>query len=72
MVLKKYSDYFGFTQDRKSNGRTGATMGNNPILVKDDKKHVYYENKDGIRVQSTYCRIFIEKIDNGESDNVWE
>ena len=72
MVLKKYSDYFGFTQDRKSNGRTGATMGNNPILVKDDKKHVYYENKDGIRVQSTYCRIFIEKIDNGESDNGWE
>lgn len=59
MVLKKYSEYYGYTQDRKSNGRTGATMGNNPILVKDDKKHVYYENKDGIRVQSTYCRIFI-------------
>ena len=59
MVLKKYSDYYGYTQDRKSNGRTGATMGNNPILVKDDKKHVYYENKEGIRVQSTYCRIFI-------------
>ena len=70
MVLKKYSDYYGYTQDRKSNGRTGATMGNNPILVKDDRKHVYYENKDGIRVQSTYCRIFIlnneleEKNDN--------
>ncbi len=66
MVLKKYSDYFGYTQDRKSNGRTGATMGNNPILVKDDKKHVYYENKDGIRVQSTYCRIFIVKIEEGD------
>lgn len=61
MVLKKYSDYYGYTQDRKSNGRTGATMGNNPILVKDDKKHVYYENKEGIRVQSTYCRIFITR-----------
>ena len=59
MVLKKYSDYYGYTQDRKSNGRTGATMGNNPILIKDDKRHVYYENKEGIRVQSTYCRIFI-------------
>ena len=70
MVLKKYSDYYGYTQDRKSNGRTGATMGNNPILVKDDKKHVYYENKDGVRVQSTYCRIFIlnnelEDVENG-------
>ena len=63
MVLKKYSDYYGYTQDRKSNGRTGATMGNNPILVKDDKKHVYYENKDGIRVQSTYCRIFIVNLE---------
>lgn len=61
MVLKKYSDYYGYTQDRKSNGRTGATMGNNPILVKDDKKHVYYENSDGVRVQSTYCRIFIKR-----------
>ncbi len=69
MVLKKYSDYYGYTQDRKSNGRTGATMGNNPILVKDDKKHVYYENKDGIRVQSTYCRIFIENIEIGEDNN---
>ena len=66
MVLKKYSDYYGYTQDRKSNGRTGATMGNNPILVKDDKKHVYYENKEGIRVQSTYCRIFITRKKEGD------
>lgn len=69
MVLKKYSDYYGFTQDRKSNGRTGATMGNNPILVKDDKKHVYYENKEGIRVQSTYCRIFIVKVNKKGDEN---
>ena len=69
MVLKKYSDYYGYTQDRKSNGRTGATMGNNPILVKDDKKHVYYENKDGIRVQSTYCRIFIVNLELEDKKN---
>ena len=61
MVLKKYSDYKGYTQDRKSNGRSGNTMGNNPILVKDDKVHVYYENAEGVRVQSTYCRIFIKR-----------
>ena len=69
MVLKKYSDYYGYTQDRKSNCRTGATMGNNPILVKDDKKHVYYENKDGIRVQSTYCRIFIVNLELEDKKN---
>ena len=63
MVLRRYSDYYGFTQDRKSNGRTGATMGNNPILLKDDKKHVYYENTEGRRVQSTYGRIFIRYTD---------
>ena len=44
-------------------------MGNNPILVKDDKKHVYYENKDGIRVQSTYCRIFIVNLELEDKKN---
>ena len=69
MVLKKYSDYYGYTQDGKSNGRTGSTMGNNPILVKDDGKHVYYVNKEGIRVQSTYPRIFIQRVDIEGEDN---
>ena len=59
MVLKRYSDYYGYTQAREKTGRTGSTMGNNPILEKDDKTHVYYENEEGRRVQSTYCRIFI-------------
>ena len=44
-------------------------MGNNPILVKDDKKHVYYENQQGIRVQSTYCRIFIKRVKGEEHGN---
>ncbi len=69
MVLKKYSDYYGYTQDRISNGRTGATMGNNPILLKDDKKHVYYENAEGRRVQSTYGRLFIRNLHPEERKN---
>ena len=53
-----YSEFIGYTQDRKPNGRTGATFGKCPVIVMDDKKHPYYE-KDGIRVQTTYHRIFI-------------
>lgn len=53
-----YSKYLGYTQDGKRNGRTGSTFGACPVLVRDDKKHPYYE-KDGVRVQATYSRIFI-------------
>lgn len=53
-----YSKYIGYTQDKKRNGRTGATFGKCPVIVTDDKKHPYYE-KDGIRVQTTYHRVFI-------------
>ena len=53
-----YSEYIGYTQDRKPNGRTGSTFGKCPVIVMDDKKHPYYE-KDGIRVQTTYHRVFV-------------
>ena len=57
---KNYSDYIGYKQDGTLYGRTGSTFGKCPVIVMDDKKHPYYE-KDGIRVQATYHRIFIRK-----------
>lgn len=56
---KDYSEYIGYTQDRKPNNRTGSTFGKCPVIVMDDLKHPYYE-KGGIRVQTTYHRIFIK------------
>ena len=58
---KDYSEYIGYTQDRKLNGRTGSTFGKCPVIVMDDKVHPYYE-KEGVRVQTTYHRIFIKHI----------
>ncbi len=55
---KKYNKYIGYRQDGSLNGRTGSTFGKCPVIIKDDGKHPYYE-KDGIRVQATYPRIFI-------------
>lgn len=57
---KNYKDYIGYRQDRTLYGRTGSTFGKCPVIVMDDKKHPYYE-KNGIRVQATYHRIFIRK-----------
>lgn len=54
-----YSEYVGYKQTGEKNGRTGSTFGKCPVIVMDDKKHPYYENKDGVRVQTTYHRIFI-------------
>lgn len=59
MVLKKYSDYVGYNADGTSNGRTGSTCGNNPMIKKNDGKHAYYKNKKGDIVQSTFNKIFI-------------
>jgi len=56
-----YSKYIGYTQDRKKNGRTGSTFGKCPVIIMDDEKHPYYEY-NGIRVQTTYHRIFIRRI----------
>lgn len=56
---KKYNEYIGYRQDGTLNGRTGSTFGKCPVLVKDDGVHPYYE-KDGVRVQATYPRIFIK------------
>lgn len=64
---KRYNEYIGYRQDGTLNGRTGSTFGKCPVIVKDDGKHPYYE-KDGIRVQATYPRIFIEHI-NKEVNN---
>ncbi|MEG0380590.1 MAG: adenine-specific methyltransferase EcoRI family protein [Kurthia sp.] len=58
---KDYSEYIGYTQDGKPNGRTGSTFGKCPAIVMDDGKHPYYE-KDGTRVQATYHRIFIRNL----------
>jgi hypothetical protein len=55
-----YSKYIGYTQDRKPNGRTGSTFGKCPVIVMDDKKHPYYEC-DGVRLQTTYHRVFIKR-----------
>lgn len=57
---KDYSKYIGYKQDRTLYGRTGSTFGKCPVIVMDDKKHPYYE-KDGIRVQATYHRVFVRK-----------
>ena len=57
---KSYKDYIGYKQDGTRNNRTGSTFGKCPVLIKDDGKHPYYE-KDGIRVQATYPRIFIKR-----------
>lgn len=57
---KDYSDYIGYSQDRKPNGRTGSTFGKCPVIVMDDKKHPYYE-KDNVRLQTTYHRVFIKR-----------
>ncbi|WP_218668377.1 hypothetical protein, partial [Rodentibacter trehalosifermentans] len=54
-----YSKFIGFNQDGTRNGRTGSTFGKCPVLVRDDKKHPYYEYEN-IRVQATYPRIFIK------------
>ncbi|MBQ9454526.1 MAG: adenine-specific methyltransferase EcoRI family protein [Thermoguttaceae bacterium] len=63
---KDYSKYIGYTQDGKPNGRTGSTFGKCPAIVMDDGIHPYYE-KDGIRVQTTYHRIFIRHLNPKES-----
>ena len=63
---KNYRDYIGYKQDGTPNGRTGSTFGKCPVIVKDDGKHPYYE-KDGIRVQATYPRIFIRHTKGGKA-----
>ena len=61
MVLRKYKDYKGYNADGTSNGRTGSTCGNNPMLAKNDGKHAYYRNEAGHTVQSTFNKIFIRR-----------
>lgn len=56
---KNYKDYIGFRQDGTKNGRTGSTFGKCPVIIKDDGIHPFYE-KNGIRVQATYPRLFIK------------
>ena len=63
---KSYKDYIGYKQDGTPNGRTGSTFGKCPVIVKDDGKHPYYE-KDGVRVQATYPRIFIKHKKGGHA-----
>lgn len=57
---KDYSEYIGYKQNREKNNRTGSTFGKCPVIIMDDKKHPYYE-KDGIRIQTVYHRIFIRR-----------
>ena len=57
---KNYRDFIGYTQTRKKTGRTGSTLGCCAVLVKDDKKSIYYE-KDNIHIQPVYGRIFIRR-----------
>lgn len=54
-----FSGFIGYKQDGTPNGRTGSTFGKCPVLVKDDGKHPYYE-KDGVRLQATYPRMFVK------------
>lgn len=61
MLLKKYKEYLGFNADGSSNGRTGSTCGNNPMLTKNDGKHAYYKNANGHIVQSTFRKLFIRR-----------
>lgn len=63
MVLKTYKDYVGYKQNGKPTGRTGSTCGHNAILVKNDGKHDYYKNAEGVIVQSAFSRIFIKRKD---------
>lgn len=63
---KSYKNYIGYKQDGTPNGRTGSTFGKCPVIVKDDGKHPYYE-KDGVRVQATYPRIFIKHKKGGNA-----
>lgn len=63
---KSYKGYIGYNQDGTPNGRTGSTFGKCPVIVKDDGKHPYYE-KNGIRVQATYPRIFIRHKTGGNA-----
>ncbi len=53
-----YSQFVGYNQDGSKNGRTGSTFGKVPVLKKDDGIHPYYE-KDGVRLQALFPRIFI-------------
>lgn len=55
---KDYSQFIGYNQDGTKNGRTGSTFGKVPVLQKDDGSHPYYE-KDGVRLQALFPRIFI-------------
>jgi len=57
---KTYGDYIGYKQDGTKTGRTGSTLGNCAVLVKDDHIKDYYE-KDGIRVQAVFRRVFIRR-----------
>lgn len=57
---KNYINYIGYKQNKEKTGRNGATFGACPVLLKDDKKTVYYEY-NGIKIQATYCRVFIKQ-----------
>ncbi len=57
---KSYNDWIGYKQNGEKTGRTGSTFGCCPVLVKDDHKTLYYE-KDGVRIQTVYMRIFIRR-----------
>lgn len=57
---KDYSRYIGYSQERVPNGRTGSTFGKCPVIIMDDKKHPYYEY-NGVRLQTTYHRVFIRR-----------
>lgn len=61
---KKYNEYIGFNQDGTLTGRTGSTFGKCPVIVKDDGKKPFYE-RNGVRVQATYPRIFIKHKKKG-------
>lgn len=63
---KDYSMYVGYKQNGETNGRTGSTFGNAPVIEKDDGKSVYYEYK-GRRVQATYARLFIRNKHSEEA-----
>lgn len=60
VVLRKYGDYIGHNADGSLNGRKGNTCGNNPMLLKNDGAHAYYE-KNGRCVQSCYSRLVIKR-----------
>ncbi len=61
LELKKYGNYIGKHKDGTLTGRKGNTMVGNPMMVKNDGIHDYYENEDGIQVQSLYHRIIIRR-----------